>query len=283
MPTGHRRGRLRRVRILSVPGDIASAQYSRVVCLPGTAANRHFLRCARPWIGAGCGHAHDQALAEAPMARSFSTAIRSTEAAMSNARSTSRRNAITGLASASAAIALTSVPRVAAQTPSLADHPLVGAWLVMITLATSPDTPVVVTSVCTAEGFVFHSFPTAEAGERGVTVKATAMGVWEAVDDRTGHFTTVQVLASADGTFAGTLTVDGHPRVSEDGTAFEDVSPDNHATIRNAENEVIADIPGGSPQPVRGYRIMPGNVTFPEAGAQATPAAVAGHPPQVTR
>jgi hypothetical protein len=192
---------------------------------------------------------------------------------MSPTRHISRRNAIAGLATASGTLALTAVPGATAQSAALADHPLVGAWVVSITLASSPDAPVVVTSVYTADGFVSHSFPPAEAGERGVTQKATAMGVWEAVDDRTGHFTTVQVLASADGAFAGTLTLDGHPQVNEDGVTFVDASPDNHATIRNASNEVIAEIPGGSPQPVRGYRIMPGNVTFPMPGDGATPVA----------
>jgi hypothetical protein len=142
----------------------------------------------------------------------------------------------------------------------------------MLTLPTSPDTPVVVTSVYTADGFVYHTYPVAEAGQRGITVKGTALGVWEAVDDRTGHFTTVQVLASADGTFAGTLTLDGHPQVSGDGTTFEDVNPDDHATIRNAANDVVADIPGASPQPVRGFRMTPGNVPFP-APDMATPVA----------
>jgi hypothetical protein len=195
---------------------------------------------------------------------------------MSDARSISRRTAIAGLASAGAAATLSAravaTPQAGAQAASLADHPLVGAWLVALTLPTSPGKPVVVTSIYTADGFVFHSYPVAEAGQHGVTMKGTSLGTWEAVDDRTGHFTSVQVLATADGAFAGTLTLDGHPQVSEDGATFEDVNPEDHATIRNAANEVVADIPGASPQPVRGYRMTPGNVPFP-APATATPVA----------
>ncbi len=185
----------------------------------------------------------------------------------------SRRNAIVGLATATGALAFAGVPRAAAQSTTLANHPLVGAWVVMLTLATSPEAPVVVTSIYTADGFVFHSFPLAESGERGVTLKATAMGVWEPVDDRTGHFTTVQILTNAEGAFTGTLTLDGYPQVSEDGATFEDANPDDHATVRNASNAVVADIPGGSPQPVRGYRMTPGNVMFPAIDAEATPVA----------
>jgi hypothetical protein len=195
---------------------------------------------------------------------------------METSRKVSRRAAVAGIGAAGLGLAVAARPAdaVEAEVPyqimSLADHPLVGVWLVMVPTPTSPDTTFAVTSVYGADGSVIHSFPVTEAGPDGVRFRGAAIGTWEAVDERTGHFTTVQALSDADGAFIGTLTLDGHPTVSEDGQTFEDRGTANLVTIRDESDAIVAEIPG-NPQPARGYRMSPGNPGFPDGPPQATP------------
>jgi hypothetical protein len=195
---------------------------------------------------------------------------------MEISRKLSRRAAVAGIGVGGLGLALSALPtsaveaEVAYRVTTLAEHPLTGVWLVMVPTPTAPDTTIAVTSVYSADGSVIHSFPVTEAGPDGVRYRGAAIGTWEAVDERTGHFTTVQVLSHADGAFIGTLTLDGHPTVSEDGQTFEDRGTANLVTIRDASNAIVVEIPG-SRQPARGYRMAPGNPGFPDAPTQATP------------
>lgn len=197
---------------------------------------------------------------------------------METSRKVSRRATVAGIGAGGIGLALSTRLAGAAKTEvpyqirALAEHPLTGVWLVMVNLPSAPDTTVVVTSIYHANGSVIHAFPTTEGGPDGVRFKGAAIGTWEAADERTGHFTTVQVLSDADGAFLGTLTLDGHPTVSEDGQSFEDQGTANLVTIRDATNAIVAEIAGGSPQPARGYRMAPGNPGFPEGASEATPA-----------
>ncbi len=193
---------------------------------------------------------------------------------MAEQRSVSRRTALTGLGAGSLGLALG--VRVAgasakAQTGSLADHPLTGMWTAMVTLPTSPGAPVAVPSIYSANGSVLLAFPPSEVGPQGVVLKSVAVGVWEAVDERTGHFTAVLMRSDVDGNYLGSVTIEGHPSVNEDGQTFDDQHPDKATTVRDASNAIVATIAGGSPEPVVGIRMGPGNPGFPELPDAATP------------
>ena len=90
------------------------------------------------------------------------------------------------------------------------------------------------------------------------------MGVWEPYDERTGHFTVVQVLTDADGNLTGSATIDGHPKVSEDGLTFLDDGSLVTVTIRDAAGAVVMVIPpGAGGPPVTGVKMRVGNPGFP--------------------
>lgn len=67
------------------------------------------------------------------------------------------------------------------------------------------------------------------------------------------------------------MTIDGYPAVNDDGQTFTDQSPDALITIRDALNAIVTTVPGGSPNPVLGIRMTPGNSGFPESPDEATP------------
>jgi len=89
------------------------------------------------------------------------------------------------------------------------------------------------------------------------------IGTWEAYDDQTGHFTAVQVIADATGVVTGSVTVDGHPAVSDDGQNFIDDGSLNTATIRDAAGAVVLVVPPGTPvPPIVGLRMSVGQPGF---------------------
>ncbi|MDQ3540216.1 MAG: hypothetical protein M3440_05965 [Chloroflexota bacterium] len=193
---------------------------------------------------------------------------------MSEQRTVSRRSALTGVGAGGLGLALGS--RLAgasagAQTGSVADHPLIGIWMAMVTLPSAPDVAVAVPSIYSADGSVLLVFPVSQVGPNGVQLKSVSVGTWEAVDERRGHFTAVQSLTDVDGNYLGSMTIDGYPAVSEDGQTFEDQSPDALITIRDAANAIVATVEGGSPNPVLGIRMGAGNPGFPEIPGEATP------------
>ena len=114
----------------------------------------------------------------------------------------------------------------------MANHPIVGAWMV-----TTPSGPAL--AVFSADGTNIQGVPTAQAGPQGVTFTGAQVGTWEADGDRRIHFTGVQLHTDATGAFAGTVTIDGHPRVSEDGQTIIDDAPETTVTIRDAANTVV--------------------------------------------
>lgn len=187
-------------------------------------------------------------------------------------RSVTRRTALAGIGAGGLGVALaTRHTHVSAQGATLADHPLAGTWLAIVN-PPSPDAPqFAAPSLFTADGQVLLSWPPIQAGPAGVEYVSSYVGTWEAYDDRTGHFTAVQVIADASGTVTGSVTVDGHPMVSEDGQTFIDDGSLNTVTIRDAAGTVVLVVPDAAAgRPVTGTRMGVGQSGFldgtPEAG-----------------
>jgi hypothetical protein len=139
------------------------------------------------------------------------------------------------------------------------DHPIVGAWLV-----STPTGPAL--AVFAADGTNIQEVPTAQAGPRGATFTGAQVGTWEPTGPRSIHFTGVQLHTDANGTFTGTVTIDGYPQVNDDGQSFIDDAPETTITIRDAAGsvvEAIKPLPGAPP--ATGVRMGVGSPGFPEA------------------
>ena len=128
-------------------------------------------------------------------------------------------------------------------TPSAnADHPIVGAWLVM-----NPDGPPNARpAIFAADGTMTVGYVPSQTGpESGVVLQGTAIGVWEPTGERSVHLTYVQALADLNGAYLGTLTRDAHPDVSEDGRSFRDDGTRVQITFRDATNTIVNEASGG--------------------------------------
>ena len=143
---------------------------------------------------------------------------------------------------------------------AVANHPIVGSWMV-----TTPAG--LAMAVFFADGTNIQGLPATMAGPQGVTFVSTQVGTWEPIDERSVHFTGVQLHTDANGTLVATVTIDGHPTVSEDGQTLRDDNPDSGPTIRDADGNVV-DIPRGGP-PATGVRMgvgvpgLPGTTSLP--------------------
>ena len=90
------------------------------------------------------------------------------------------------------------------------------------------------------------------------------MGLWEPYDEQTGHFTAVQAIADMTGKLIGSVTIDGHPHVNEDGMTFIDDGSLVTVTIRDAAGAVVTVVPPGTPgRPVTAVKMRVGNPGFP--------------------
>lgn len=188
----------------------------------------------------------------------------------------SRRAAIGGVEAAAAALGLSTVSRVAAQdaTPgAMAAHPMMGAWLVMNPGDPPHASPVIISADGTS---TVGDVPATIDPQLGLVFQGTPLGVWEPVGERGVHLTYVQGLATADGTYNGTFTLDAYPVASEDGESWSDDGTKVHITIRDAYNAITLEAGGEGADPitppVHAQRMHVGNPGFPEAGA-ATPTA----------
>ncbi len=180
--------------------------------------------------------------------------------------SLSRRTALAGLGAGGLAVALGAGSARADQGMSTADHPLTGMWLALANPARAEDPQVPGAALFAADGSVVLNWVPAAIGLDGnLQYLSTYMGVWEPYDERTGHFTAVQVMADATGHLTGTVTVDGHPEVSEDGTTLIDTGVLVTVTIRDAAGKVVAVVPPGqpTPRPVTAVKMRVGNPGFP--------------------
>jgi hypothetical protein len=139
----------------------------------------------------------------------------------------------------------------------MANHPIIGVWMVAAPLGPA-------LAVFSADGTNIQGVPTAQAGPQGVTFTGAQVGTWEPDGDRRVHFTSVQLHTDANGTFTGSVTIDGHPRVSDDGQSFIDDAPETTVTVRDAANAIVAVIPGPPAPPATGVRMGVGAPGFPE-------------------
>jgi hypothetical protein len=186
--------------------------------------------------------------------------------------SVTRRTALAGLGAGALGVALATAARPAtaqdATAEAMANHPIVGAWMVA-----APTGPAL--AVFLANGINIQGVPTAQAGPQGVTFTGAQVGTWEPVSERGIHFTGVQLLTDATGAFVGSVTIDGHPVVSADGQMIVDDAPETTITVRDAAHnvvEVVTPYPGGVP--ATGVRMGVGAPGFPEGTpGTATPTA----------
>lgn len=152
-------------------------------------------------------------------------------------------------------------------TPSArANHPIVGAWLVM-----DPSDPLNARpAIFAADGTMMVGYvPSYTDPERGVVLQGTAIGVWEPTGERSVHLTYVQALADVNGTYLGTRTRDAYPEVSDDGQSFRDDGTQVRITVRDAANTIVNEASGGGAEAasrqVHAIRMQVGNPGFPEA------------------
>lgn len=184
-------------------------------------------------------------------------------------KSVTRRTALAGLGAGGLGLTLaTGGARSAraAQAMSTADHPIRGVWLAMANPPRSGVDPQVPTpSYYGADGTCILGFVPAQiAMDDALQFAGAPMGVWEPYDDLTAHFTVVQGLVDATGKLVGTVTIDGHPKASEDGMTFSDDGSLVTVTIRDPAGAVVTVIPPNTDNaPVTGIRMRVGNPGFP--------------------
>lgn len=177
----------------------------------------------------------------------------------------SRRTAVVGLGIGGLGVALGASGSRAQGAMSTADHPLTGMWLAMANPGRPEDPQFPAPSLFAADGTVVLGFVPAWVGMDGqIQYIGSPMGVWEPYDERTGHFTAVQAIADMTGQLVGSVTIDGHPQVADDGTTFVDDGSLVTVTIRDATGAVVTVVPPGTPgRPITGVRMRVGNPGFP--------------------
>ena len=163
-------------------------------------------------------------------------------------------SAISGALASAFAVSHTTTAQEA--TPrAMATHPIVGSWMV-----TTPAG--LAMAVFFADGTNIQGLPVTQAGPMGVTFVSTQVGTWEPIDERSIQFTGVQLHTDANGALVGTVTIDGHPTVSEDGQTLRDDNPESGPTIRDADGNVVDVLRGGPP--ATGVRMGVGVPGLPE-------------------
>jgi hypothetical protein len=174
----------------------------------------------------------------------------------------SRRTALAGLGAGGLALAFARTA--SAQEGSLAEHPLAGTWMTLANpmLPETPQVPHI--SLFGADGTVLLMSPPSDTGPNGVVLQTALVGIWEAYDDRRGHFTATQTLCDLNGAVVGMVTVDGYPLVSEDGQTFEDDGEMVQVTIRDPNGAALDAFPGAGGRPVRGRKLTFESAAFPD-------------------
>jgi hypothetical protein len=182
--------------------------------------------------------------------------------------SISRRTALAGIGATGLSLALAANTRQASAqeaTPdALASHPIVGVWN-----SITPGGPAL--GLFLPDGTNIVGIPATQAGAQGVEFVGTQIGRWEPVSERGIHFTSVQFHSDANGTFTGSVTVDGYPVVSEDGQTLIDDQSQVMITIRDATGAIVQQVPGAGSPPVTGTKMGVGSPGFPEVTPSATP------------
>ena len=163
-------------------------------------------------------------------------------------RSLSRRTALAGLGATGLGLALgSSATAQEASLSDLAGHPLTGTWAAFPPNYVDPAL--------------------------GLTFQGPALGRWEADGERTGHFTFIQALSDANGTYVGTFQLADELEVSADGQTWSGATS-AHIIVRDAANNVLVDEEFSLDSPVTGTRIGATieSVVLPVVTPAATPA-----------
>ncbi len=182
----------------------------------------------------------------------------------------SRRAALSTLGAGGIGIALVATSRQSsaqADGTDMANHPMVGSWLVASRLGPSM-------TIYGPDGSFLDSGLAIEAGPDGNAFLSSTIGRWEPISDRGIHFTAVQVHADANGNYLGSVTIDGHPTVNDDGRTFSDKDPETTLTFRDAAHAVVRVVTpyaanDDSVPPRTGVRIDVGLPGFPDATPEA--------------
>jgi hypothetical protein len=141
------------------------------------------------------------------------------------------------------------------ETRHTRSYPIVGAWL---SIAPPPPGP----SIFAADGTVSIAFaPNYVDPTLGLLFQGSMLGSWEPSSERGIRFTAIQALTDPEGRFVGTLTLEGHPVVSEDGQTFTDTA-EARGIVRDATNTIVSD--DSFVGEVVAVRITPGSLIFPE-------------------
>src|SRR5262245_8964110 len=143
-------------------------------------------------------------------------------------------------------------------------HPMTGMWLALANPALPENPQFPAPSLFTADGFIIFIFPITDLGPQGTIFQTGLTGTWEPDGPQRGHFTGVLLQSDANGTFTGSVTVDGYPVVSDDGQTFIDDLSKVIVTIRDPSGAVVASFPGAGGRPITAIRMSPGNPGFPD-------------------
>lgn len=147
---------------------------------------------------------------------------------------TSRRTVLAGLGSGLGALAIHGQSARAQDTDDLANHPLVGTWIVMTTGGVVPQTH-------GPDGSFIAAFPPGYVDpSTGLTFQGTALGRWESTGERSGRFTFLQALAGSDGVYQGTFQLSAGIALTEDDDGWAGTEGP-HIVARDAANTVIVD------------------------------------------
>ena len=182
----------------------------------------------------------------------------------------SRRTALAGLSAAGLGLALTATGRGASaqeETGDLAGHPLTGTWAVLTPGGVVPQ-------IHGGDGSIIAAFPPNYVDPAlGLTYQGPALGRWEADGERTGHFTFIQALSDANGTYVGTFQLAAELEASADGQTWSG-TPSAHIIMRDATNNVLVDQEISFDSPVTATRIGATieSVVLPVVTPAATPA-----------
>jgi hypothetical protein len=182
----------------------------------------------------------------------------------------SRRTALAGLGAGGLGIALaaTARPAAAQDAAAMANHPIVGAWLVL----SSPPGPM--TIVFHPDGTCVFGVLTTVPGPNGVGFSTAGLGMWEPTGERTMRFTATQFFTDATGAVTGSASSAVSQTVSEDGQTFVGPQATAVITIRDAAHNVIQTIENAPIPDVQGIRMRYAAPGFPEMAPDgATPTA----------
>jgi hypothetical protein len=155
---------------------------------------------------------------------------------------------LTGAFTGAFAVGRSSAVAQEATADALAGHPLVGTWAVMTPGGVVPQ-------IHGPDGSIIAAFPPNYVDPTlGLTFQGPALGRWESTGERSGHFTVIQALSDADGTYLGTFQFEANPVVSADGQTFINSTP-QRIILRDAANTVTFDQVVPADPPVTATRV----------------------------